>query len=59
MKRWHVLILGAALLAALGLAGNADLEDAERQREQYCDMVDVYHESGGDYGWPPYNGECE
>ena len=59
MKRWQVLLLGAALVAALGLTGKADLEDAERQRAHYCEMVDVYHESGGDYGWPPYNGECE
>ena len=59
MKRWHVLLLGAAVVAALGLAGNADLEEAERQAEHYCEMVELYHESGGEHGWPPYKGECD
>ena len=59
MKTWQILLLCAALLAALGLAGNADLEEAERQRAHYCEMVDLYHETDGEYGWPPYNGNCE
>jgi len=59
MKRWQGLLLAAAILAALGLVGNADRHEAERQAEQYCDMVEIYHETGGDAGWPPYNGECD
>jgi len=59
MKRWQGLLVAAAIVAAIGLAGNADLMEAERQAEQYCKMVDIYHESGGEYGWPPYDGECD
>jgi len=59
VRRWQGLLLAAAILAALGLVGNADRHEAERQAEQYCDMVEIYHESGGEHGWPPYNGECE
>ena len=59
MKRWQLLLLGAAMLAALGFVGNADRKEAERHAEQYCEMVEIYHESGGEHGWPPYNGECD
>ena len=58
MERWKVLLIGAAFLVAMGLAGTADREEAERQRAQYCEMVELWHESGGDAGWPPYEGEC-
>ena len=58
MKRWQVLLLGAALVAAYGWIGSMDRQDAEREREQYCDMVQLWHDTNGDAGWPPYNGEC-
>jgi len=59
MKRWQGLLLAAALVAALGLVGNADRDEAERQADQYCEMVELWHESDGEHGWPPYDGECE
>jgi len=45
----------AALLAGLYLTAPDKLE-AERQHQSYCDMVEVWDETGGEYGWPPYNG---
>jgi len=47
----------AALLAGLYLTSTGQSE-AERERAQYCDMVDAWHDSNGDIGWPPYDGEC-
>jgi hypothetical protein len=42
------------LLVVLGLVGTADLEDAQRQADQYCQFV-------ADGTWPPYNPDinCE
>jgi len=58
-KAWYTVAAVAFLVIALGLAGNADLEEAKAQRERYCDMVQIYERTGGDAGWPPYDGECE
>lgn len=44
----------SALVAALGLAGKADLEEAQRHADQYCQFV-------ADGTWPAYNPDinCE
>jgi len=52
--------LGAALfLAMLSIVGNMNAEDKRQERERYCQMVDMWNETDGQYGWPPYKGECE
>jgi hypothetical protein len=60
MKRY---LLGAgiagAFILAYGLAGNGDIEQQRAERDRYCQMVDLWAETGGDAGWPPYNGKCE
>ena len=38
----------SALVAALGLAGKADLEEAQRHADQYCQFV-------ADGTWPAYD----
>jgi len=52
--------LGAALfLGMLSIVGNMEAEDKRQERERYCEMVEIYHETDGGAGWPPYDGECE
>jgi hypothetical protein len=51
------LLFTAALVAALGLAGNADVEDATAHGSLHCDMVALYESSNGELGWPPYDPE--
>ena len=52
--------LGAALfLAMLSIVGNMEAEDRKQERERYCEMLDIWNETDGEYGWPPYKGECE
>lgn len=54
------VILGmAAFLAVMVLIGNMEAEDAKAEREHYCKMLDIYEKTDGEYGWPPYKGECE
>lgn len=54
------LVATAALvviaLAALGIAGNMDKQDAEQRHSTYCEMVQTFKESNGAYGWPDYKG---
>ena len=52
--------LGAALfLGMLSILGNMNAEDKRQERERYCEMVDIWNETDGQYGWPPYKGDCE
>lgn len=58
----RLLIYAAAAIlfvSTMSIIGNMEKADAEAERELYCEMVETYHETGGEYGWPPYKGECE
>jgi hypothetical protein len=50
----------AALISALYLTA-PEISEVERQHKRYCDMVDAWQDSDGEYGWPPYreNVTCE
>ena len=52
------LLIAAAMLAAYGWVGSMDRADAERQQDQYCEMVELWEKTKGNSGWPPYKGEC-
>ena len=47
-EHWIALAV-VAIIAALGIAGNGDLEEAERAQAEYCANV----ETGS---WPDYRG---
>lgn len=49
---WPVIVL---IIIILGAAGQMDLRDAERERDEYCTMVRV-HDRDPRYGWPDYKG---
>jgi hypothetical protein len=53
--------IAGAFILAYGLAGNGDIAEEQRQRDTYCEMVDLWAKTGGDAGWPPYreNLDCE
>ena len=44
----------ALFLLAACVAGTMEYGDEERQQVLYCDMVKIYQESDGMYGWPDY-----
>ena len=58
-------ILGLAVVAlalvfvSVILLSNEDYKDAVEAQSHYCEMVQAWHDSRGEYGWPPFNGECE
>ena len=59
--KWALIgAAAAALLAGLYIT-SGDQSDAERQAERYCEMVEIWDQTNGDSGWPPYKGreECE
>lgn len=44
------------LCLALVLTGKPE---QQAEYNHYCEMVEIYKDSGGEYGWPPFRGECE
>jgi hypothetical protein len=57
LKRYQVLLAVIGLIVAMGIVGQSDLEEAERQQAEYCDMVKLWKQTKGQSGWPAYNGE--
>jgi len=45
-------------LVAWGMLGKSDNLEAQKQRDTYCDMIELWDETNGGAGWPPYKGEC-
>lgn len=61
-KDWSLIAL-LLVFAALALAGTMDARDAERSRQQYCEMVALWDSDASQdvapeqrRGWPPFDG---
>lgn len=57
LKRYQVILAIIGIVIAVGIAGNMDVHEEERQAEQYCEMVKLWKQTNGQQGWPAYNGE--
>jgi hypothetical protein len=49
-----LLALILFILAACAVS-TTDYNYEKRQEQLYCDMVQTFQESNGEYGWPDYN----
>lgn len=58
MRLWY-LVGFAAWLCVLGWMGNMEHEDRNAERAHYCEMVKIYEDSNGQFGWPAYDGACD
>ena len=57
IKRYQVILAVIVLVIAMGIVGQSDFEEAERQQAEYCEMVKLFKQTKGQSGWPAYNGE--
>jgi len=58
--KFLIYAIGITLaLVAWGMLGKYDNLEAKKQRDTYCDMIELWDETDGDAGWPPYDGDCE
>lgn len=57
IKRYQVILAFIAFIALAGIVGQSDLEEEQRQVDQYCEMVKLWKQTNGQAGWPAYNGE--
>ena len=56
-KRYQAILAVIGLIIAMGIAGGMELEEEQRQTKQYCEMVRLWKQTGGQAGWPAYDGE--
>ena len=54
---YEAVLAVAGIITAVGVAGQLDYEEEQRQTAQYCEMLAMWKESGGQSGWPAYDGE--
>lgn len=54
IKRYQVILAGLGLLIAMGIVGQSDFEEAERQEAEYCEMVKLWKQTKGQAGWPAF-----
>jgi hypothetical protein len=56
MTRRDLLTHGGAVLigAIVVILGSMTDEDLTRDRDLYCEMVQLYDSTNGQYGWPDY-----
>lgn len=61
MKFENGLFVGVILAVVLMFAGWAIDQPDELEQEQalYCEMVETFKTTGGEYGWPDYRGVYE
>jgi hypothetical protein len=57
VKWFPQIILVIFVLVLMGIAGNMDVQEEERQRAEYCEMVKLWKQTNGQAGWPAYNSE--
>lgn len=57
LKRYQVIMAFIGLIIAMGIVGQSDLEEEQRQQDEYCAMVKLWKQTKGQQGWPAYNGE--
>jgi len=57
LKRYQVILAFIGIIVAMGIVGQSDMEEEQRQTDQYCEMVKMWKDSNGEKGWPAYNGE--
>ena len=54
MKETLTLLFFVALVAALSVARAFDRQEAERAADEYTEMVCLFKETSGEFGWPDF-----
>lgn len=53
-NRYIYLLVGLMALLALSSLSSFDEHSEQKEERQYCEMVKLHKESGGENGWPDY-----
>ena len=50
------MLLLLTILGCLLAVGKMDAEDDQAAQANYCEMVELFDKTGGEQGWPAYDG---
>ena len=53
------IVLAITIVVFSGFSGDSIEREQRAQQESYCEMVGLYVESNGEYGWPDYKGNAK
>ena len=59
IKRYQVILIAIFFIVMMGIIGKMDVEEEQRQDQEYCDMVKLWAETKGQAGWPAFKSEEE
>lgn len=59
MNNYIVVLIAIMLFAAVLMVNSLDKRSEAKERDLYCDMVQQFKDTDGQYGWPAYKGECK
>ena len=54
-----VALIAIMLFSAVLVVNSLDKRSEAKERDLYCDMVQQFKDTNGQYGWPAYKGECK
>ena len=52
-------LIAIMLFSAVLVVNTMDKRSEAKERDLYCDMVQQFKDTNGQYGWPAYKGECK
>lgn len=52
-------LIAIMLFSAVLVVNTMDKRSEANERDLYCDMVQQFKDTNGQYGWPAYKGECK
>lgn len=53
-------LLGILIVIGIVLSWfGSEMSEEQLQHDQFCEMIEIYERSGGEYGWPDDGRECE
>lgn len=55
MKLFGVVMVSVLLMASILVITAPLADDQDLALKHHCEMVQIYRDSGGEYGWPDYN----
>ena len=59
MNNYIVALVAVLLGISIGLVNTLDKRSEANERDLYCDMVQQFKDTNGQYGWPAYKEECK
>lgn len=51
---WKIFLVACAVYFGIALVGYMERQDQLMEMRQYCQMVHMWRQSGGEVGWPDY-----